>query len=649
MASKKANHKKHKKAAPELNKDMSHQPKQHQAASLQTAAEPEQSKSAEAHPGQKTDSTAKSATAVRQVPISPAAAPNTEGLAQPQIETTTMPSSQADSSEQPMPPDLPQEQKNGSAALTFSKDSVEERQADSSAFQETEAQSKSAPANDSGIPPKLKKKNKSPQKEESADLQMLKTVSVCHKGSYSETEQQTQTESKSGADSASPSKPKHKPKRLTPAEQARLETYCALELLDYPKALKQAKKACQLCPDDAYSEALLALALRGNGKYHEAAVHAANAAAADPNSCEYKFIQGLCEWYVQDETSALQTMKDAMRGLPKRLDLRTDYAGFLLKQRRFQDAVEQTNRVLAAAPQCAKAAIISKCASERSYNKCLDLLISTPPLPPQETDSCTFTAIAGAYLNSDYFDMALKQCSNALDNDLQNEEAKSIYATAYFLKQHHVTAFFHRIRGITRNKANRIIFLFLPVLILIGFSAWHYKQNHLPNSIVCAVLLSVYLAAYFIIWKIGSIRISGRNFTDIVNTQRLTPQGRIPKDLPSRNALDEVIAAGAKDSAAAYADLKDAVKQLKQTCKRLDAIAATFFTFACLAMVCLLIAIIIQSNSEQLGDSIFPITQRILGIVIIICSAFSYNNRHRSSELKQRIGDMLPLASMPKT
>ncbi|MBQ7568580.1 tetratricopeptide repeat protein [bacterium] len=432
--------------------------------------------------------------------------------------------------------------------------------------------------------------------------------------------------------------PQNKQNKLTPADRARIEAYCALELSDYQKAVAPAQKAVQLCPQHAPSEAILALSLRGIEKYNDALIHAENAHKLDPNNTELKFVYGLCKWYAYGDNASLKIMREAIDKLPKRFDMRLDYAGLLLKQQRFNDALEQAEKASAIAPNHTKGKALCKCARERTWNQLIDQLVSTPPLPLEGDIGFTNTTIASAYLAKNCFEIAMNKCSRALDRDADNDSAKSLYATAHYLRDHDMAALCHEFSCKMSKLPNRIMFLFLPLALLLGAVAYYVYHSNMQQGIAYASLLGAYLLVYFIINMLGHIRRSPQKFAEIIHSEHLTPQGRRPQAVPARDVLDEIIDSKSSDAAPdTYDSLTEVAHQTERLGNRLAALSTTSFAMACLAMFFLLGAIIVHSNeAEQLGSSIMPKIQRISGIVAVVFACLAFNQRRQATLIRQR-------------
>lgn len=426
-----------------------------------------------------------------------------------------------------------------------------------------------------------------------------------------------------------------KQKRHTPAERARVEAYCALELSDYEAAIKPARRAQALSPDNAVSEAILALALRGMDKLHEALIHAEKARELAPDDPEIAFVYAMCQWFVQPDTEPLKIMKQALDRLPQRFDLRVDYAGYLLQQQRFDEAEQQAEKALQQAPNNTKAQLVLKGARNRSWSELISRPIAFPPMPVAGDDSNTYSSIAGFHLRANGFEIALDKCSHALDINLDNAKAKSIYCTAHYLKNHDFAALCHFFSIKMRELSNRFIYLFLPLLILMGGCLYFYN-HHDRHYYFWGLGALLYLMIYFLLQVLGEKRIGASHFAEIVRSEHLTPQGRVQRVVERRNELDEIIE-GSEMVTDTYDSFTEVHNQIERTCQRLTTTSNAYSAFAFLFMCLLLGTIVVQSNTTQAMRGVLPLIQKGLGIMTVFLVFMAFHRRNKAHRNRQRL------------
>ena len=446
---------------------------------------------------------------------------------------------------------------------------------------------------------------------------------------------------------ATPASTKQQKRKHTPAEKAREQAYCALELADYEAAIKPARRALALSPDNAVSEALLALALRGVDKLHEALIHAEKAHELAPNDPEITFTYAMCQWFVQPDNEPLKLMKQALDRLPERFDLRVDFAGYLLQQQRFEEAEKQAEQALKQAPNNSKAQIVLKGARNRSWNVIISRPIAMPPLPVTGDDSYTYSSIAGFHLRANGFEIAMDKCSHALDIDPDNAKAKSIYCTAHYLKDHDFAALCHFFSVKMHEFSNRFIYLIIPLLILLGGSLYFYKLRN-PHYYYWGLSALLYLTIYFLLQVLGEKRIGASHFAEIVRSEHLTPQGRAQHVVERRNELDEIIE-GSDVVADSYDSFTEVHNQIERTCQRLTTVSNAYSAFAFLSMCLLLGTIVVQSNTAQVMRGMWPLIQKALGILTVLLVFMAFNRRNKAHRNRQRLieSKTLSVTSVP--
>ena len=431
--------------------------------------------------------------------------------------------------------------------------------------------------------------------------------------------------------SKSPSSTKGKKAKFSPnpAERARVRAYCYLEMLSYKSAVKPARQAVARCADNACGEVLLALALRGIGKNHEALIHAEKAHELAPNDAEYSFSLGLCMWFCQSDSRALEVMEEALERLPQRYDMMLDMAGFLLQLRRFEEAQRYLDKAKPALPDHPKALELSKCIKDQAWSEKFNELATFPPLPmPNNLD--TFFTIANTHFSKQRYELTLNKCSRVLDQNEQHDDAKRLYATAFYLKDHPVGAFCHEIS--LRFSKPRYIFIGLVLPILLGgYGVWHFIQaNVLPLVATCLIVLSVYLLACLILVAIGRKRRTVAKFDAIIKDNHFTPQGRVAQALPQLDVLGQVIDNSAQKHIIpldSHNSIAEIINQRQRTCNRWRAISSVYVALTVFSLFLLIAGIILANRHEFIGNSYVMWLKRIASGAVVLFAVMSVRLR----------------------
>ena len=126
-----------------------------------------------------------------------------------------------------------------------------------------------------------------------------------------------------------------------------------------------------------------ALALRAGGLFGEAEKHARRALELAPGQPDLLFILGLCLWSAGAPEEARTLFEEAVQKAPERSDLVMDYAGFLIYQRQFQDALALAEKARALAPNHPKPIVLETCAREGNWHSEVDALAFRAPSLPE--------------------------------------------------------------------------------------------------------------------------------------------------------------------------------------------------------------------------------------------------------------------------
>lgn len=329
--------------------------------------------------------------------------------------------------------------------------------------------------------------------------------------------------------------------KLSELDRAKLQTYACVQVADYTKALKSAQLAIALEPKNATMQALMALAMRGLGRFGDAQSHAKEATTLSPDTPDFLFVYGLCEWAAGNPKEAMAVLKQALVIDPKRDDIRLDYAGFLLYQQKFAEALIELELLDEEGHQHPKAALAEQCATDNQWKPAIDSLAFRPPLPLPKDEGSTFIALGKLHLSSNYYNLALDEFSKALDFDVNNQEAKELYATAFYLRENDFSSWCKGFRETLAGSFSAIMAVIVPLLIFAAGAFMAYSQNSLMVAGLVGLVSVLYLSAIAFFWVKGKVLMEAAQFDSLVNAYHLTPQGRISLTKHVIGDLDEVV------------------------------------------------------------------------------------------------------------
>ncbi len=318
-----------------------------------------------------------------------------------------------------------------------------------------------------------------------------------------------------------------------------LRAFVHLQVASPAPAEGLARRAVRLQEHNPQPHALLALALRGMGRFGEAEKHARQALELAPGQPDYLFTLGLCLWSAGDPREAQSLFEQALAKAPERSDMQMDFAGFLIHQQQFDEALDRARKAHALAPDHPKPKVLEECARDQVWRAGVDDLAFRPPLPLAEDDPQTFVRLGAALIDSGYQDLALSEFSRALDLDPDQQQAQALYATAFVMRKNANYAWFRSWR--TRLGRPGILVLTLLPLVLAGLAAGvlYARQEILPAALGAGVGLLYLLGTAYLLLMRGR-PLSPEDFQTLVQSRNLTPQGRHKRTDRVLDELDQV-------------------------------------------------------------------------------------------------------------
>lgn len=335
------------------------------------------------------------------------------------------------------------------------------------------------------------------------------------------------------------------------ADELCLRAFGSLQVAEFGRAEADARRALRRHEQNANGHALLAVALRGQGRFGEAEEHARKALELEPGRPAFQFVLGLCLWSGGDPAEARRLFEEAIRQCPERSDMIMDFAGFVLHQRQFEEALDLAHRAQELAPDHPKLRLLILCAAEGVWRPEVDALAFRPPIPLPEDRPETYLRLGKDHLNASYFDLALDEFSRALDLDPEHEQAKAHYASAFQMRRDGLYAWAH---GFRRGLARPLmVLLWLLPMLLAGGGGWLLYRGSWPMvaaGVAAAGLLYLLGSLYLI--ALGGRRLSASDFHIIITSRNLTPQGRRRS---AEKAVQEVEDTGRRSRRGRPADL----------------------------------------------------------------------------------------------
>jgi len=344
-----------------------------------------------------------------------------------------------------------------------------------------------------------------------------------------------------------------KPDRIPPKDklQARVDALCLeafahLQVANSRRAERAVRRALKIKEAHPQGQALLAMALRTGGLFGEAEKHARRALELAPGQPDLLFILGLCLWSAGAPEEARTLFEEAVQKAPERSDLVMDYAGFLIYQRQFQDALALAEKARALAPNHPKPIVLETCAREGNWHSGVDTLAFRAPVPLPEGEAGTFVRVGETLMSFGYCDLALGEFSRALDLDPVCQDAQTLYATAFLMRKNANYSWF---RGWRTRLANPwVLALTLLPLLGLGGGAWLlYDQKDLLLSSICGGLGLVYLLGVAFTLGFYARRLTPRDFQTLVQSRNLTPQGRQKRTSKGTEAVNPARGRGFTD------------------------------------------------------------------------------------------------------
>lgn len=323
------------------------------------------------------------------------------------------------------------------------------------------------------------------------------------------------------------------------SDQLSLRAFAALQVADHESAEECARLLVNRQPSNANGLALLALALRGRGRFGEAEESARKALEIDPGSPDLEFVLGLCVWNAGDPAEARKRFESALEKRPDRSDMLMEYSAFLLHQRQFEQALEQARKARDLAPDHPKLPLLLSCAEQGLWRPEVDMMAFRPPLPLPEDSPETFVRLGASHMDAGYFDLALDEFSRALDLDVDHQQARALYATTFYMRKNGFFAWARNWRRSLKKPLNLILWT-LPAVLLFGGGYALYQGKLVTLAAVSGGAGLAYLSFLLYTFARGGLMLSSDQFGQIVQYRNLTPQGRQKQAAQAVDELDEV-------------------------------------------------------------------------------------------------------------
>ena len=433
----------------------------------------------------------------------------------------------------------------------------------------------------------------------------------------------------------------------TPANALCVKVFGYLQVADYVAAEQTARKAIKLLPNNAAALALYAMALRGIGRFGEAEKQAQKALDLEPENPAIIFVSALCHWSSGAPQEADLAFKKAIGLAPKRSDMRLDYAGFLFHQQRFDETLEQVKLATSSSPEHPKAEILRRASESHIWTPDADILAFRPPLPLAADKPATYVTMGNDYYASSYYDLALDECSRALDIDPKNADAKSLFATAFYMSENDFAAWCKEFRQRLFTPLYASIVILLPAIIFVGGCLYFSSvDNTLATTAVAAAGL-IDLLIVIILRHKGGQRLSPQEFDSLVALHGLTPQGRVVKQRVLIGDLDEEHAMQAPQTkqenaaelslnAGAGQDSARVRSQLQAKAQKLRTTSITYSAVAVVTFVILTLSVILQRAIDIPIHRYIPDIMKYSCLATVVFAGIALWFRHRASEVSNR-------------
>lgn len=441
-----------------------------------------------------------------------------------------------------------------------------------------------------------------------------------------------------------------------PRQDARTGQFCLqafghLQVAEYARAERAGRRAVHRQEDNWRAHALLSLALRGLGRFGEAEKHARRALEISPGKPNLLFVLGLCLWSAGEPLEARKLFEEALQKSPERSDMLMDYAGFLLHQRQFDQALAMAEKARALAPEHPKLPLLLSCATEGVWRPEVDAPAFRPPIPLPEDRPETFVRLGTAHMDSGYFDLALDEFSRALDLDEDHEEARSLYATTFYMRK---SGFYAWARSWRRGLARpHVLLLGLLPLLLLGGGGWFlYSRGSMLFAGLAGAAAALYVLSAFYLLVVGSRRLSGQDFLTIVQSRNLTIQGRRKHAEKMVDELDELRGRRerrrgdrATDAAAARIprqigtgeDVTRVRRQLEDRSRSFWHYSNTFFGLSVLSLLVLAWTVLRKNTFGLLVTDEVLLAERIAAASTVVFAAGAFWFRTKAREMSERL------------
>lgn len=433
------------------------------------------------------------------------------------------------------------------------------------------------------------------------------------------------------------------------ADELCLRAFGSLQVAEFGRAESAARRALRRQERNAHGHALLAVALRGQGRFGEAEEHARKALEIEPGRPAFQFVLGLCLWSGGDPAEARRLFEEAIRQCPERSDMIMDFAGFMLHQRQFEEALDLARRAQELAPDHPKLRLLVLCAAEGVWRPEVDALAFRPPIPLPEDRVETYLRLGTDHMNANYFDLALDEFSRALDRDPASTQAQSLYATAFVMRRNGFFAWAHGFR-LGASRPLSLLMWLVPLLGMAG-GAWFVHQRGMTTpAMALGAAAALYLLGSLYVFVAGGRRLSPADFQTIVSSRNLTPQGRRKaaekqvdevEDLAGRrgrrrSAADTAVQVAPRQSGTGE-DVTRIRGQLENRSRSLWNYSTAFFGLASVTGIVLIGAVLLKNTPGQLVTADILLAEKVAGAFTLFFGGVAIWFRMKAREMTARI------------
>jgi|GEM_PF-1760151 len=213
-----------------------------------------------------------------------------------------------------------------------------------------------------------------------------------------------------------------------------LKSYASLQLKRYSDASSLAREALKVRANFATAHHLNACALRGLGNFKDAQYAISQAINMETDNPRHTLLLGILLYMSGDLDEAEKKFKEALRAEPDNLDFKTYYCVYLIRQKKFDEALPIARELADKRPDDQRARLLLGCAKTQEYKPELDNIQYRPPLPVDQSDPASYVELGKLFFDMGYYDKAMAELDRALLRDPQNPEAQRLIATIFKVK-----------------------------------------------------------------------------------------------------------------------------------------------------------------------------------------------------------------------